>query len=153
MKAIGFRAEPSGVHWAVVEGSSSSPTLVDHGFIAAPASFNSESERLSHIREWVVSTVSDHAPDKTGVRVPEGNSQAKGASTNARLRIEGVIMEACASNKVSVRSSTINTMGSLMGTSNTQGYLRADEVRGLKFPKKKKELREAIMTAISAMES
>jgi len=40
VRAIGFRAEPKRIHWAVVEGARRSPLLIAHDDAAAPVNLD-----------------------------------------------------------------------------------------------------------------
>jgi hypothetical protein len=153
MKAIGFRAELSGaIHWAVVEGTNKNAELVSYGTIPSPTAFSKEAVRLHHLRSQVLEKLNAHKPDSAAVRSPESRRQSH---DDARLRVEGVVMEACAASNVSVVSGPIVSIGSRLKTkpANVNEYMKADEFHGVVFPKKDKKCREAITVAVSALEA
>jgi Holliday junction resolvasome RuvABC endonuclease subunit len=149
MRSIGFRAEPDAINWAIVEGDKDAPELVDHGKIIAPKSFKDEATRLSHLRGQVMDRIAALKPDCVAVRYPESFRKS---NCDARIRVEGVILEACAASNVPVSSGAMRSISSRMGSKAAKAYLKADDVRGLEFPKKNPNCREAILVAVSALE-
>lgn len=149
MRAIGFRAEPDAINWAVVEGDPDSPQLLFHGKIASPAAFKDESKRLSHLRGQVLDKIATYTPDRAAVRYPESFRKS---NCDPRIRVEGVILEACAASSIRVVSGAMRSISSRMGSKKAKGYLTSDDVRGLEFPKKNPNYREAILVAVSALE-
>jgi Holliday junction resolvasome RuvABC endonuclease subunit len=152
MRAIGFRAEAATIHWAVVEGTSDEPVLVEHGNIAAAAALGDESRCLSHLRDRVLETIESFGPDVAAVRYPEVVRKSNSVSGDARIRVEGVILEACASQNLKTFTGMSKSMSARLGTKTVKGYLTSDNVRGLQWPMKKQNCRESIMVAISALE-
>lgn len=152
MRAIGFRAEASKIHWAVVEGTRKHPVLVEHGKIAAAASLGDESRCLAHLRDRVLETIESYAPDAAAVRYPEVVRKSNSKSGDARIRVEGVILEACASQNIKAYGGMSSAMSTRFGTTTVKGYLKSDDLRGLVWPKKDSNSREAIMAAASALE-
>jgi hypothetical protein len=149
MKAIGFRAESDSINWAIVEGDVESPVLIAHGKIPAPAVFKEESKRLAHLRGQVLQKIAESNADRAAVRYPESFRKS---NCDTRIRVEGVILEACASSSVRVVSGAMRSISSRIGSKAAKGYLSSNEIRGLEFPKKDKNCREAILVAVSALE-
>jgi hypothetical protein len=151
MKAIGFRAEKDGINWAVVEGTKKGPVLTEHDYIKAP-NINSEAASLSYFRERLLAVIQQYQPGVAFVRYPEPFRQkSKITSVDARLRVEGVILEVLYTSGIEVLTGAKVSMGSKLKSNDPTAYLKATELRGLVFPNRDANSREAIMAAVSAL--
>ncbi|MBC8352399.1 MAG: hypothetical protein H8E66_10455 [Planctomycetes bacterium] len=153
MRAIGFRAEPSGVFWAVVEGTRKKPILVENGKIVLPTAYESVSDQLAFIRQRVVDTIERTSVDVGAIRFPESNRRSSGTKgDDFRLRMEGVLMESFAAANIPLNvAGAIKTIGRYIGTQAVKDYLTSDDLRGLKWPRKDAKVRESIMVATAAL--
>ncbi len=103
MRAIGFRAEPAAVNWAVVEGSKDAPILLACEREVPPKTFD-EVASLSWFRGRVQYIVQTYSPSIAAVRYPESfQPHVKALPLGQRCRIEGVLIEA-------VHASGLNTV-------------------------------------------
>lgn len=153
MKAIGFRAEPRLVHWAVVAPSEKGPVLIGSGKFSAPKSY-SEAESLSWYRERIRSEIQKHAPKRAGLRYPETfGRRGVTVSDQVRLRIEGVILEALNSMAVPILGGAMVLISSAIGSKSAKSYMKQSEMRGLDWSKHPPNSREAILVAVAAMEA
>jgi hypothetical protein len=152
MKAIGFRAEPSAITWAVVEGTKDQPILVGHGKEVPPATFD-EVAALKWFRVQIQHIVHLYSPQIAAVRYPETfQPRAKVAPLGQRCRVEGVLIEAASSCGVDkVLTGPLATISKNLGTKAAKHYLESDELRGLDWSKHKDHEREAILVAASAL--
>src|SRR5438874_800755 len=96
MKALGFRAEPATVHYALVEGSRDTPLLSADGKFSAPVTYG-DSEALAYYRDRVLNLIDQFKPDAVVIRFAETFYQRKlgpamFTSLFARARIEGVVL-------------------------------------------------------------
>jgi hypothetical protein len=153
MCTIGFRAEADGVCWAVVTGDRDHPALVAHGRITAPQ-FAGEAEGLSFVRNRVEDVLETHKPDGAYIRAPEtfGRRNQHLTSLDKRLRIEGVVMEVANSLSIRTSSGPLRSVGKSLESSDPKAYLGSDDVRGLVFPKKDTNCKEAILAAVAGLE-
>ena len=151
MKAIGFRAEPRGMNWAVVE-SAGEPVLVARDTWGAPKTFK-EADALKALRARVLEIIAQYKPSRAVVRLPETvGKEGNKTSARQRSRVEGVVMEACASQGVEVVAGPLATIGSRMGTQSAKTYLSRDEVRNIEYPSKNVNVRESIVAAVAGLE-
>ena len=152
-RAIGFRVEPTLVHWALVEGTPEAPILVAVDKIAAPATYDDESRALTFYRERILLLLSQHSPDRVAVRYAETfGRRAAGAKDNQRCRIEGVLIEASSSRGLKVVTGALASISKNLGTTGAKRYLEANDLRGLDWSKyPAKNVREAILVAASAL--
>ena len=152
MKAIGFRAEPSAISWAVVEGSSAEPILDGADKLKAPASFD-EAAALKWFREQIQRLVQAYSPDIAVVRTPETffPRQPKYQGLYQRCRVEGVIVETLRSCGINVSTGPMGTISSKLGSKAAKHYLPNDEFRGLDWSNLDANRREAILAAASVL--
>jgi hypothetical protein len=153
MRAIGLRAEPTKLHWAVVEGTSEQPILVGHDK-AAPPVHADEATALSWYRERVRLLIETHQVDIVGVRFAEtfgrkGNLE----SAMRRSRIEGVLLEAASSCQKRVVAGALQTMSSQLGSRRAKHYVEVGELRGLDLSALADQRREAVLVGVAAMAS
>jgi hypothetical protein len=152
MRALGFRAEPERVSWAVVEGHLDAPVLVAADDFEAPRHQTEEAQSLSWYRDRVRQLIEQYNPARAGVRFAEMIGRSKGDSLRRRSRLEGVLLEAVNSKSIPVFGGALNTISKHLGTKKAKHYLETDEVRGLDWTKYNKNTREAILVAVSALE-
>jgi len=153
MKSVGFRAECEGINWAIVQGSTAQPVLIAYDYIPAPK-VNAEPARLAYFRERVLAVVRLHEPASAFVRFPEayGRGNKNITSNDARLRVEGVILEALNASGVRVLTGALRPIAARLGSDEPKAYLSRDDLRGLAFPRKAPNSREAILAAVAALE-
>jgi len=153
--AVGFRVEPELVHWAAVDGAADTPTLVAADEIRAPQHYD-EAQALAHYRDRVLHVLSQYSPSVVGVRYPESfPARSATESTRRRSRIEGVILEAAASQSIRVITGALVTIAKNLGATSAKqakGYLEHDAFRRLDWAKYRPHHREAILVAVSALE-
>jgi hypothetical protein len=152
MKAIGFRADPRTVFWAVVaKGDDGNNVLEDSGKLIA-ASASNESETLGWFRTEVRGLLDKFQPDRVAVRYPEPSAQRSHAiSANERVRIEGVILEAAFSKGKSVLTGALATITANLGTESAKAYLKNPTIRGMDVSAIKDYRKEAILVALAAL--
>lgn len=46
VKSIGFRVEPTAIHYAVVTGTKEEPQLLDYDTMSAPKSYSQDADKL-----------------------------------------------------------------------------------------------------------
>jgi hypothetical protein len=153
MRAIGFRAEKDAILWAVVEPANASTLkLVAHGEENA-AKADGVSDSLAHFRERVRLLVDEWKPNVGIVRSPEtfNRKSSNLSSLDSRLRIEGVVIEALASKGVRTRTAALKGISSMMKSDAAREYLDGEQLRGIQWPKKDKNCREAILVAAAGL--
>lgn len=157
MLAIGFRAEGSVVHFAVVKGLKTVPELVDTGKFSAPASFDTPAA-LANYRSRIENMITQHKPDAVGVRFSETFFPKKLSPTTleslfARARIEGVILEVSKTCGVRlIRGGAMQKISSELGSRRAKAYLESGEFRGVDLSSKPEKVQEAILMATSLLE-
>jgi hypothetical protein len=151
-RAIGFRVEPSLVHWAVVEGTSEAPILVAADKLTSPATFD-EPQALTFYRERVSLLLAQHLPDVVAVRYAETfGRQSVRESDFRRCRIEGVILEASDSKGLKIMTGALASISKNLGTKAAKRYLESSDLRGLDWSRyPAKNIREAILVGASAL--
>lgn len=153
MTAIGFRAEPKAIQWSVVSGTKGEPLIIADGNLAAPKTY-SEAAALSWYRNQVLLLVDQYQPISGAVRYAELVSRNNTASTQTRLRIEGVILEALDSKGIiHVVTGALNTLSaSIGGSKQAKKYLAGNEFRGVNWSERSSNRKEAILAATAALE-
>jgi hypothetical protein len=149
-RALGFRAEPSRIHWAVVEGSRQAPILLAHDRAAAPVDFD-EAPALSWYRTRVKQIIEMYKP--AAVTIWTAESIARGGNTvgaRRRLRIEGVLLETADSCGLSATIGALAAISSKLGTP-AKKYINADDFRGLDLSTLPAQRREAILVAVAGL--
>jgi|SRR5579884_2006456 len=158
LRAIGFRVEPSRFHWAVVSGTKDAPDLVDAGTYDHPVG-ESEAEALSSCRREAKDICDRHSPKHAWVRAAE-HTIGKRTLLMRRCRGEGVIMatlDAMGLNVsigplASITASVKPTVGkSGKGKRSVKPYLEAEHFRTIDWSEHDKNVREAILAAVSAL--
>lgn len=152
MKTIGFRIESSGINWTVMTGTAKDPELVEHDYIAAPK-IGTEASNLSYFRQRVLAVVQRLGPTVAMIRYPETFRPKSGSATgaNARLRIEGVVLEAMASVNVTVYTGALSPIAAMIGSKKPKEYLERDNLRGVPYPRKDIPCRESFLAAVAAL--
>ena len=150
MFAIGFRAEPCALHWAVVEGTHRSPRLHAADTMKAPVSF-SEAASLSWFRSQVINLYERFAPTAAAVRYPETVTGRLNASANRRCRVEGVVLQVAHSRGIETSTGALTTISKNLGTKGAKRYLGQDDFRGINWSSYSKNCQEAILVATSAL--
>ena len=152
MRAIGFRAEPDAVTYAIVDGTLSAPTLVAFQRITAPATFK-EAAALAWYRERVRRVVQEYQPKRAAVRYPEPSAR-KGHPTSAhkRARIEGVVLEAMHAENLAIVTGPLATISARLGSESAKAYITQDDLRGLDWTKLNANAREAVLAAAAILE-
>jgi hypothetical protein len=151
--ALGVRAEPAAIHWAVVTGTPDQPVREASDTATAPNTF-SEGEGLVWIREKVLYIIDKYRPMKVSIRYAERNARgANKDSAKARCRVEGVVLEAAASRNLATVTGALNTFGRHLGSASAKADLDADDLRGLDWSNYKDKDREAILVAVSLLSS
>lgn len=148
-KVIGFRAEPSVLNWAFVEGSSRIPILNYADKLTAPATY-AEAEALSWYRTQVLHLIEQFGPDAIAVRFPEtfGRGPAREAD-HRRSRIEGVVMEVAHCEGLRVETATLTTISKNLDTRSAKAYLDNEVFRGMDWDRYPKNVKEAILVGAS----
>jgi Holliday junction resolvasome RuvABC endonuclease subunit len=150
--ALGVRAEPASVHWAVVTGNQQRLVLHASGSEDSPSSY-SEAESLAWIRGRVLHILDTFKPAGVAVRYPEPTARgAQKNSAKARCRVEGVVLEAAGSRNLEVVTGAMNTFGKLAGSRSPKDDLLSSEFRHLDWSKyKDSKIREAIYVGASLL--
>jgi hypothetical protein len=148
--ALGFRAEPSAINWAVVEGFLQAPVLVAADHAAAPATYD-EPAALAWFRAQVLHLIQTYSPQLAAVRYPETFMRSTTLQSDKRCRVEGVVIEAAGSCGIRVLTGALATISKNLGSKGAKKYLETDELRGLDWSKHPKNQREAILVAASAL--
>jgi len=149
-----LRAEKDCIQWALVEGSGAEPVLLNDGKFAAPITYD-EPKALAWYRERIKTMVDEFKPKTVAVRYPETYLRFKPkapSSFYARIRIEGVIVEAAQSSGVRVETGAWATLSSRLGSKSAKAYLESGELRGLDLSTKPDNRREAIIAAVAGLE-
>lgn len=157
MRVLGVRAEPNSINWAVVEGTTAQPVLVQADNSAAPSSYD-EAACLAWYRDRILLVIDQLQVDRVAVRYPEPVSGRAGTrvaiqdSNRRRCRVEGVVLEAAHSRSKRVVVGALTTISSSLGTKSAKKYLNDDDLRGLDWSRyRQKNLREAILVAAAAL--
>lgn len=152
MRSIGIRVEPGKVHWAVVETQAGEPVVVASDKTAAPRTY-SDPQAFACYRDRIIGIIDAHGPTVGAVKAPEPVSRGgNSAGAHKRLRIEGVVVEALRSKGIEATIGAFNTLASHLGSKSAKRYVGTDELRGLDWSDKPKELREAILAAVAELD-
>lgn len=157
MRVIGFRAEKDVIRWAVVDGTSDNPTLIENGKITAPKDY-AEATALNLFRTQIQTLIRRQQPKLAALRMSETyltNKPAPNAfaSMLQRARIEGVLLELAVAEGVDIHSQQLAQIKSGLGSADAKAYLKSDDLRGLDWSTiKNAAQREAIMAAAALLE-
>jgi hypothetical protein len=153
MVALGIRAEPSALHWALVEGTCDQPILSACETIQSPKTFD-EPASLAWLRKQILALIEDHAVTVVGLRMTEPTARgAARESARRRARMEGVIIEAAESAGRGLVSGALATIGRHLGTPRPKDYLAEAQLRGLDWSGRTALQREAILVGVAALGS
>ena len=155
MRSIGLRAEPTAVFWAVVEGTRASPILIEHDKITVPSAYQSIADQFTYVRQRLIDEIERNHVESGAIRFPEYSRRNAGSkSDDTRLRMEGVLIEACAAANIPLGvAGPLGTIGRYVGSKAIRDYLTSDDLRGLAWPRKDKKVRESILVAVAALEN
>jgi hypothetical protein len=151
MKAIGFRAEPNQVHFAVIDSATPTECTTDRLRIGGG---KATAEELALLRTAIVNVIEMYKPDVACVRTSDTPQSLRYVQSSfERARIEGVIMEASASKGVKTIAGPAVTIKAGMKTKTPlKAYAELDEVRGIDLSRRKNPaLREAVYAALAGL--
>lgn len=154
IRSIGFRATPSMVYFAVVEG----PVTLDQaeiltvGSLTAPPALELP-DRLSFVRTTILDIIAEYDARRAGIRLIEYTAQTKPVE---RLNLEGVLQELLASSGVEgYFAGAIARIGGLLGEADktqVKKYFEGEDFMGVeRWARRAVEEREAIVTAVAAL--
>ena len=149
-RALGFRAEPTQIHWAIVEGTSREPILIDHGKASAPVNLD-EAPAFTWLSTRVKQIVEQHHPTVAAIRSAE--STARGSNKDGprrRLRIEGVLLQTLDACGLKVTMGALATISGKLG-SRAKKYIDADELRGVDISSLSANAKEAVLVAVAVL--
>src|SRR6266436_4634469 len=149
-RALGFRAEPKQIHWAIVEGTRHTPILIAHDNAAAPVNLE-EAAALSWYTSRVKLIIEKYKPAAAMIRTAE--SVARGSHMDGprrRLRIEGVLLQTIDSCGLEVSIGALAVISGKLG-SHAKKYIDSGELRGLDLSKIPLPSKEAILVAVAAL--
>jgi uncharacterized protein YjbI with pentapeptide repeats len=151
-RALGIRAVPDGLYWAIVSGTLESATLEACDTERAPEAYN-EGESLVWIRQKATYIIETYKPARVGIRYSEGNARgANKSSAKARCRVEGVILEAAACKNLKIVTGALTTFAKHSGSKFPKEDLAEDSLRGIDWSSYKDvNLREAILVGVSIL--
>jgi hypothetical protein len=151
MRVLGLRAEPSLLHWAIVEGSAENPILVDHDKAKPPVHVE-EPEMLNWYRKRLAFLVEKYGAKVVGVRYQETHGRRGNVdSICRRSRIEGVLTEGAFAAGVPVVVGTLNQISARLHTKSAKHYLDEGELRGLDLATLPPNRREAVLVGVAAL--
>jgi hypothetical protein len=148
-RALGLRAEPSRIHWAIVEGTRDEPVYIGHDAFAAPVNLE-EAPALSWYVTRVKHLLDSFTPDVAAIRTAEPIARGNGNSTRRRIRIEGVLLQTVDSCGIKVSLGALAMISGRLGTP-AKKYVDAGEFRGLNISKFPTYSKEAILVAVAAL--
>lgn len=152
-RAIGLRASPSAVHYAVVESSASGALeLLTVGTLTLPCALDLP-DRLSFVRTTILDIITEFAARRAGIRLTEYTAQT---TSIERLNLEGVIQELLSSSDVDgYFAGAIARIGGLLGEvdrTQVKKYFDGADFMGVDgWHKRSTEERESIVTAVAAL--
>lgn len=149
-RALGFRAGPNLIHWAIVEGTRPAPRLIAHDSAAAPVNLE-EAAALSWYTNRIKLIVGHYKPVVAMIRTAEfvargGNKEGP----RRRLRLEGVLLQTVDSCGVKIGIGALATISGRLG-SQAKKYIESGEFRGLDLSKVPLPSKEAILVAVAAL--
>ena len=151
MRALGLRAEPKLLHWAVVEGTAEAPVLVGHDKAVPPVHVD-EPEALGWYRERLKFLIGKFAIDAVGIRIAETfGRQGSLEPAMRRSRIEGVLFEGSYSCGKPVLAGALNQLSATLGSKSVKHYVDEGELRGLDFSKLPSQRKEAVLVGVAAL--
>ena len=154
-KSIGFRVDPTAIHYAVVEGTPEDPVLLDDGRYPAPKTYD-EAKALSWYRQRTINLLETHKPDASAIKFMEnvagrGRAPRITDSLRRRHRIEGVVLQLLDETRVSTLTGPFATVAASLGTRSAKAYLDKEELRGIDWRRKSTNVKEAVLAAVAAL--
>lgn len=147
---LGIRAEPSCLHWAVVIGTRSVPSLIANDTLSAPVNYEPASAFVWY-RARVQEVIDKYAVEELAVRTQETVARVNRTHLAARARVEAIVMEAAAAKGLRVSTAMLATISSGLKSKSAKRYLEADELRGLDWRGLSAKQREAVLVAASIL--
>jgi hypothetical protein len=89
MKAIGIRATPKIVYYAIIEQDDEKNNLLSVDKVVLPVSMETP-DKLNFIRKTIIDIINQYQVDHAGIKLTEGNAQKLNIE---RISIEGVVQE------------------------------------------------------------
>lgn len=165
VRAIGFRAEPSCAHWAVVDGPADRPVLHAIDTLTPPQTF-SWGQTLSWYVKEIGTLCRQHKPVVAWIRSAEPISQTARSLVEKRSQIEGVIAaitETCGVKpSIGALASITAQVGPWRDAKKKAGkkdrkpsakdYLPLDDFREIDWSDYDANEREAILVAVAALQ-
>jgi len=153
MRALGLRAEPLQVHWAIVEGDADKPVLVGDGKITPPESIEkNEAAVLNWYRKRIELLVNQHGAEAVGVRYQETHGRRGNVDAMCRRsRIEGVLTEVAFALGTSVTAGGLVQLGARLETNRAKHYLEDGDLRGIDLSSLAEKRREAVLAGVAAL--
>jgi hypothetical protein len=149
-RALGFRAEPRQIYWAIVEGTRPAPRLIAHDTAAAPVNLD-EAAALSWYTNRIKLIIEQYKPAVAMIRTAE--SVARGGNKEGprrRLRLEGVLLQTADSCGLKVGIGALAAISGRLG-SQAKRYIDSGEFRGLNLSEIPVPSKEAILVAVAAL--
>jgi hypothetical protein len=149
--ALGVRAEPRSLHWAVVEGTQTAPIIKAHDKADAPAAFD-EPAALAWFRSRMLHLIDTYHPVAVGVRYPEPAGRGGNRdSARERSRVEGIVLEAAHSRGLPVLTGALATISKQLGTKKAKRYIDDGDLRGLDLTSLPVPRREAVLVGVAQL--
>ena len=152
MRSIGFRAAPSGVTYAIVEGDGSTFNIVELNSLPVPAAMLPPNQ-LHFLRTVLLDVMRDFKVVRAGLRLAE---RSIGSVDTFRVNVEGVLQELLASSQVQwYFTGRIDRLASLLNTERTSisRLIAGDDSPpyASDWASCSKETREAVLAACAAI--
>jgi len=161
VRTIGFRASPSSVSWAVVDGPKEQPRVEGADTLEAPKTY-SDAQKLAWYAKRVdelCRTKFDPRPMSAWIRTAETVGKHRLAHVVPRCRIEGLIIATATALGLSVEMGALGTITAQVKPSKTASgskktaktYLDQEHFRGIDWAEYSDNEREAILVAVAAL--
>lgn len=149
-RAMGIRASPRRVHYAIVEGADNYEILTVASVVVPPAL--ALPEQLHFVRTTLLDLMAEYGVRRAGIRLTEPNARSTAV---VRLSLEGVIQELLSSSNVEFYfAGAIATISAHLGEkdrSTVKRYFEGQVFMGLDaWGDYSREQRESIVTAVAA---
>jgi hypothetical protein len=162
-RAIGFRVEPSCVHWAVVDGPADRPVLTPPGKLVPPQTFTWGQTLSWYIKE-IGTLCRQYKPAVAWIRTSE-RSRTKASLVEKRSQIEGVIAAITEMSGVRPKLGALASITAQVGPwpppdagkkkqkkPSAKEYLAHDDFREIDWSDYGANEREAILVAVAALQ-
>jgi hypothetical protein len=162
VRAIGFRVEPSCVHWAVVDGPPDRPVLLPPGTLIPPQTFT-WGQTLSWYVKEIGTLCREYEPAVAWIRTSE-RSRTKASLVEKRSQIEGVIAAITETSGVRPKLGALATITAQVGPwpdpnagkkqkkPSAKDYLPLEDFREIDWSDYGANEREAILVAVAALQ-